>query len=83
MDENKNYEVEVIDTDNDEFEIEEGKEIGTGVAMLIGAALTGAAIGAVKVGKKAWNKIKAKRDIAKARHETIPEDVAKDEDFAD
>lgn len=79
MDENMNYEVEVLDEDNiEEFEVEEGKELSTGVAMLIGAGLTGAAIGAVKLGKKAWGKIKAKREIAKTRHEMVPADEAEE-----
>ena len=79
MDENMIYEAEVMDVDNvEEFEVEEGRELSTGVAVLIGAAITGAAIGAVKLGKKALSKIKEKRAIAKTRHEMVPADEAEE-----
>ena len=60
---------EVIDSDN--------TDISTGVAVLIGAAATAAVVGAVKLGKKVYAKIKAKREAAKDEAEIV--EVSDDE----
>ena len=55
-----NYEeIEVMD---DTVVADENTGIGTGVAMLIGAGLTFAVGAAVKLGKKVYEAIKAKRE---------------------
>lgn len=58
-DEIMNYEdeTEIVEYDADDIE---KKGLSTGAAMLIGAGLTTAVIAAVKLGKKAIAKIKAK-----------------------
>lgn len=50
-------EVEYVDAEN------EATGIGTGVAMLIGAGLTLVTTAIVKLGKKAWVKYKAKKEL--------------------
>lgn len=48
----------------DEYpETEERSGLGTGAGMLIGAGLTLAVTAAVKLGKKAYTKIKAKKEV--------------------
>lgn len=60
--------VEVID-------MEEGRSgLSTGGAMLIGAALTAATVAVVKLGKKAWAKYKARKELRKADHEIEVDD---------
>lgn len=56
--------------------------LGTGAAMLIGAGLTLAVGAAVKLGKKVYAKIKAKKEQDKEEddHDFV---VATDEDFND
>lgn len=51
--------------DNNEIMINEGSGLGTGMSMLIGAGLAFAVGGAVKVGKWAYGKVKAKREFRK------------------
>lgn len=59
--ENMNYnEVMENEVENDEVETE-SSGMGTGVAMLIGAGLTAATVAAVKLGKKAIAKFKARK----------------------
>ena len=68
---------------NEEYEImenpidEEGSGIGTGMAMLIGAGLAFAVGGAVKLGKMAYAKIKAKKELRQPDKEihVEPEDL--------
>lgn len=70
---------EVMDTEMDTTEVEpEETGIGTGVAMLIGASLTLAVGGAIKLGKKAYAAYKAKRALRKpdGAVEVTDEDVA-------
>lgn len=59
-----NYADEAMETEFDVVETETGKSgIGTGLAMLIGAGLTLATTAIVKLGKKAWAKHKAKKEL--------------------
>ena len=62
----ENMETEVDTCDVDETE----SGMSTGLAMLIGAGLTAASVAAVKLGKKVFASIKAK----KTRKETDEED---------
>lgn len=72
-----NYD-EVMVTENEVFETEAGNsEMGTGVAMLIGAGLTLATAAIVKLGKKAYATLKAKKE-QKAEEDEF-EDVAYEE----
>lgn len=64
---------------DDDIEIEEDSGMGTGVAMLIGAGLTVAAAAAVKFGKKAYAKIKAKKELRKPDDDNVVE--VSDEDI--
>lgn len=69
-------EVDIVETESD------NSGLGTGVAMLIGAGLTLAVGAAVKLGKKAYAKIKAKKeknDDADDHDFVVPSD----EDFDD
>ena len=69
---------EVMDTE-EIVEVEpEETGIGTGVAMLIGASLTLAVGGAIKLGKKVYAAYKAKRSLRKPDGdvEVTDEDVA-------
>lgn len=54
--EEMNPEVETVETES------EDSGIGTGLAIAIGAGLTLAVTAAVKIGKKAYAKIKAKKE---------------------
>lgn len=60
--------IEEVENDNDEVEV---KDFGmsTGVAMLIGAGLTIATGGLIKLGKKLVNKYKAKKAEQKTEAE--------------
>lgn len=71
-----NYD-EVMETEieNDEVETEKSG-MGAGVAMLIGAGLTAATVAAVKFGKKAIAKIKARKED----RETVEEDFEEETD---
>lgn len=61
------YEEEVMDPEVETTDVEsEETGMGTGVAMLIGAGLTAAVVAAVKLGKKAFAKIKAKKELEAA-----------------
>lgn len=68
---------EDYDVTNDVIAEEEGSGMGTGVAMLIGAGLTLAVGGAVKLGKKAYAAYKAKKELRKPENEVVvePEDL--------
>lgn len=68
---------EDYDVNNDVIAEEEGSGMGTGMAMLIGAGLTLAVGGAVKLGKKAYAAYKAKKELHKPENEVIvePEDL--------
>lgn len=64
----ENNEIMNYEDDNmmiDDFEVEEGTGIGTGIAMLIGAGLTIAVGAGVKLGKKAYAAYKAKKELRK------------------
>ena len=72
MEMNETMDVEVIDME------EERSGLSTGGAMLIGAALTAATVAVVKLGKKAWAKYKAHKELRKPDHEieVTDEDIA-------
>ena len=63
---------EEFDMVDDHIVADDGKGMGTGMAMLIGAGLAFAVGGAVKAGKWAIGKIKASR--AKKADEATPEE---------
>lgn len=80
-DEIMNTENEVMDTEISTVETEsERPEMGTGVAMLIGAGLTLAVGAVVKIGKKAYAAYKAKRALRKPDDDDVVE--VTDEDVA-
>lgn len=68
---------EDYDVINDVIAEEEGSGMSTGMAMLMGAGLTLAVGGAVKLGKWAYAKLKAKKEFRKPENEVIvePEDL--------
>lgn len=66
-----NEEIEVMD---DRIVADDGTGIGTGMAMLIGAGLAFAVGGAVKAGKWAYSKIKAKKELKKPDKEILVEE---------
>lgn len=66
-----NEEIEVMD---DHIVADDGNGIGTGMAMLIGAGLAFAVGGAVKAGKWAIAKIKAKKELKKPDKEVLVEE---------
>ncbi len=66
------FDCEIVDT-------EERSGLSTGGAMLIGAVLTAATVAVVKLGKKAWAKYKAHKELRKPDHEI----EADDEDITD
>lgn len=61
--------IEEVENDNDEVEVKDSG-ISTGVAMLIGAGLTIATGGLIKLGKKLVNKYKAKKAEQKTEAES-------------
>lgn len=61
---NEVMDVEVIDMESDDR-----SGLSTGGAMLIGAVLTAATVAVVKLGKKAWAKYKARKELHLADHE--------------
>lgn len=65
MENNEMMNYEETKPEVDDIEIEEDSGMGIGIAMLIGAGLTVAAAAAVKFGKKAYAKIKAKKELRK------------------
>ena len=68
-----NYE-DVMDTEIEAIEMEaEESGIGTGMAMLIGAGLTLATTAIVKLGKKAYAKYKAKKELRQPEEGDIVE----------
>lgn len=66
-----NYDETAIEEveNNDEVEEVQNSGMSTGVAMLIGAGLTIATGGLIKLGKKLVNKYKAKKEAQKAEVE--------------
>lgn len=81
--ENENMNVEeVMEPEVEIYEMEpEDSKMSVGLAVLIGAGLTAASVAAVKLGKKAWANIKAKKE---SRH-TDEDDYVEvaDEDVED
>ena len=74
-----NYEEnEIAEVENDEAETKESG-MSTGVAMLIGAGLTIATGGLIKLGKKLVNKYKAKKEAQKADESEGDYEVVDDE----
>lgn len=77
-----NYEEEVMEP---EFEIDEVEReesgMSAGVAVLIGAGVTAAGIAAVKLGKKLYAKIKARKELRQPDEDEIVE--VTDEDIMD
>lgn len=64
---------EELNPEVEAYEMEsEGSGLSAGVAMLIGAGLTAASVAAVKLGKKLYAKVKAKKEA---------EDYADEHDF--
>lgn len=74
MEMNEVMDVEVIDMESD---VRSG--LSTGGAMLIGVVLTAATVAVAKLGKKAWAKYKAHKELRKPDHEI----EVTDEDIAD
>lgn len=72
-DNNMNYEDDMM-VMNDEEVTDEGIHLGTGAGMLIGAGLTLAVTAAIKLGKKAYTKIKAKKELRQPDEEIEPTD---------
>lgn len=69
-----NYEEEVMDTEIDYDEVEtERSGMSAGVAVLIGAGLTAAGIAAVKLGKKALAKIRARKEVKETEDDDVVE----------
>lgn len=60
--------IEEVENDNDEVEVKDSG-MSTGVAMLIGAGLTIATGGLIKLGKKLVNKYKVKKAEQKTEAE--------------
>lgn len=78
MEENMNYE-EVMEPEVETDEVEtENSGIGTGMAMLIGAGLTVATTAIIKLGKKAYDKIKSKKE---SRRSKVDEEMTDEEDM--
>lgn len=74
-----NYD-EVMEPEVETTEVEtEETGMRPGMVMLIGAGLTAAGIAAVKLGKKAWAKAKAKKESKKAEEDDFVE-MIDDED---
>lgn len=65
MDYDENTAIEEVNNDETE-EVQDSSGMSTGVAMLIGAGLTIATGGLIKLGKKLVNKYKAKKEAQKA-----------------
>lgn len=68
-----NYE-DVMETEAEAFEMEDcNSGMGTGAAMLIGAGLAIATTAVVKLGKKAWSKYKAKKELRQPDEDQVVE----------
>lgn len=79
MEENMNYE-EVMEPEVETDEVEtENSGIGTGMAMLIGAGLTVATTAIIKLGKKAYDKIKSKKESRRSKDDI--EEMTDEEDM--
>ncbi len=77
-----NYD-EVMEPEVETTEVEtEETGMRPGMVMLIGAGLTAAGIAAVKLGKKAWAKAKAKKESKKTDEDDFVE-VTDDEDVVE
>lgn len=70
MNEQENMEMIEV-TEEPEIVEEESSQMSTGMAMVIGSALTLAGIAAVKYGKKAVNKVKEMRAKSKAKKDMV------------
>lgn len=74
MENEMNYEEEVMIPEVDTFEMEDEKTgMATGVAMLIGAGLTAASVAVVKLGKKAFAAYKAKKELRRPSEDDVVE----------
>lgn len=75
-----NYEEEVMDPEVETEEVEtERSGMSTGAAMLLGAGLTIATTAVIKLGKKLYATIKAKKEQRKDHEEDL-EEVTDDEE---
>lgn len=80
MEENMNYNEEVMEPEVETDEVEtENSGIGTGMAMLIGAGLTVATTAIIKLGKKAYAKIKSKKESRRSKDDI--EEMTDEEDM--
>ena len=77
MENNEIMNYEDIEVMGDEIVADGGSGIGTGIAMLIGAGLACAVGAGIKLGKKAYETIKTKRELKKPDKEILvdPEDL--------
>lgn len=78
MDYDENTAIEEVNNDETE-EVQDSSGMSTGVAMLIGAGLTIATGGLIKLGKKLVNKYKAKKEAQKADESEGDYEVVDDE----
>lgn len=70
---------EVMEPEVETYEAEtEESGMSVGLAMLIGAGLTAATVAAVKLGKKAINKIKAKKALQQSDEDDFVDVVDED-----
>ena len=76
-----NYEEEVMEPEFEIDEVERDSGMSAGVAVLIGAGVTAAGIAAVKLGKKLYAKIKARKELRQPDEDEIVE--VTDEDIMD
>lgn len=72
-DNNMNYEDDMMVMDGEDT-ADEGTNLGTGAGMLIGAGLTLAVLSAIKLGKKVYTKIKAKKELRQPDEVVEPTD---------
>lgn len=76
------YEEEIMEPEVEFDEVgTENSGLSTGLAMLIGAGLTAASIAAVKLGKKVYAKIKARKELRQPDEGDVIE--VTDEDLMD
>jgi hypothetical protein len=79
MENNEIMEIEEMNIMEGEI-IDDGPSgMSTGAAMLAGAALTVAVAGVVKLGKRVWGKIKARKEEQASKHD-FAEVVSDDDD---
>lgn len=78
-----NYE-EVMEPEVETYEVEpEDSKMSVGLAVLIGAGLTAASVAAVKLGKKVWANIKAKKESRHTDEDDYVEVADEDVDDVD